>query len=295
MDGAAGPSGLDSSAWKRLCSSFSSLSMDLCNVLAALARKLGSSYVDPVSLSPLVASRLIALDKNPGVHPIAIGEVCRRILGKAILRVIKTDIPEAAGCLQLCAGQDSGCEVAVHCVRKIFQSDDTEGMLFADATNAFNLLNREVALRNILHLCPSLGRALINTYRMNIDLFIDGDALVSREGTLQGDPLAMAMFAIASLPLIRQLRGCVRQTWYADDASAGGSLSGLKNWWDKLIDIGPAYGYFPNPLKTRLLVKEEHLEKAEEVFMNTGIQVTTDGTVVLGSPIGSESFMSSFI
>ena len=30
MDGAAGPSGLDSSAWKRLCSSFSSLSIKLC-------------------------------------------------------------------------------------------------------------------------------------------------------------------------------------------------------------------------------------------------------------------------
>ena len=29
--------------------------------------------------------------------------------------------------------------------------------------------------------------------------------------------------------------------------------------------------------------------------MNTGIRVTTDGSVVLGSPIGSESFMSSFI
>ena len=89
------PQSQHSSTWKCLCSSFSSLSMDLCNVLAALARKLDSSYVDPVSLSHLMASRLIALDKNPGVHPIAIGEVCRRILGKAILRVIKPDILEA--------------------------------------------------------------------------------------------------------------------------------------------------------------------------------------------------------
>ena len=165
-------------------------------VLAALARS--SSYVDPVSLSHLMVSRFIALDMNPGVRPIAIEEVCRRILGKTILRVIKPDILEAAGCLQLYVGQDLGCEVAVHCVQKIFQSDDTEGMLFADATNAFNTLNREVALRNILHLCPSLGRALINTYCMNVDLFFDGDVLVLREGTLQGNPLAMAMFAIAS-------------------------------------------------------------------------------------------------
>ena len=32
--------------------------------------------------------------------------------------LIKPDVLEVAGCLQMCAGHDSGCEAAVHCIRK---------------------------------------------------------------------------------------------------------------------------------------------------------------------------------
>ncbi len=50
----------------------------------------------------------------------------------------------------------------------------------------------------------------------------------SQEGTTQGDPLAlaMAMYAIAITPLIYQLEDTgIKQAWYADDATAGGSLN----------------------------------------------------------------------
>ena len=75
--GSAGPSGLDSAAWRRLCSSFGTVSNDLCNAIANLAKRICTSYIDPRGLMPLVASRLIALDKNPGVNPIGVGEVLR--------------------------------------------------------------------------------------------------------------------------------------------------------------------------------------------------------------------------
>ena len=67
MDGTAGPSGLDAAAWKRLCTSFKTASADLCESIASTARRLCSQYVDPASISALVACRLIALDKCPGV------------------------------------------------------------------------------------------------------------------------------------------------------------------------------------------------------------------------------------
>ena len=52
---------------------------------------------------------------------------------------------------------------------------------------------------------------------------------MSEEGTTQGDPLAMPMYALATIPLINRLRDetNVVQVWYADDASASGSLSSL--------------------------------------------------------------------
>ena len=56
------------------------------------------------SLEPYIACGLIPLDKNPGVRPIGVGEVLRRIIGKAVISIIKPDILESAGSLQLCAG-----------------------------------------------------------------------------------------------------------------------------------------------------------------------------------------------
>ena len=127
--GSAGPSGLDSFAWRRLCSSFGSVFHDLCSALAAFGRRLCSSLVNPESISPFVACRLIPLDKCPGVRPIGVVEVLRRIRAKAILRTIGKDVEDAAGPLQVCAGQDGGCEAAVHAMRSIFQDADIEGCL----------------------------------------------------------------------------------------------------------------------------------------------------------------------
>ena len=45
----------------------------------------GSYGVDPSGITPLLSCRLIALDKNPGVHPIGIGETVRRIIARAVL------------------------------------------------------------------------------------------------------------------------------------------------------------------------------------------------------------------
>ena len=104
MNGAAGPLGLDTSAWKRMCTSFKSVSVELCDALAAVARRLSTCFVDPNGLSAFVACGLIALNKCPGVRPIGIGETVRRIIGKAIAITITNDIQEAAGPLQVCAG-----------------------------------------------------------------------------------------------------------------------------------------------------------------------------------------------
>ena len=130
--------------------------------------------------------------------------------------------------MQLCACQDSGCEAAVHALHRSFESPDCEAVLLVDASNAFNSLNRKNALRNILHLCPTLSTILINSYRSDTPLFIDGEALMSSEGTTQGDPLAMAMYVIGILPLIRTLHSeTITQAWFADDAGVSGKLIDL--------------------------------------------------------------------
>ena len=117
--GSAGPSSLDAQAWRRMCSSFKSASTDLCAALANVGKHIATTPVHPDGLGAFVACRLIPIDKCPGVRPIGVGEVPRRIIAKAFLRILKKDVEEAAGPLQLCAGQDGGCEAAVHAMKLI--------------------------------------------------------------------------------------------------------------------------------------------------------------------------------
>jgi len=37
---------------------------------------------------------------------------------------------------------------------------------------------------------------------------------------------------------------CICQVWFADDATAGGTLLGLREWWSKIQSLGPAYWYY---------------------------------------------------
>ena len=169
--GAAGPSGVDAFAWQCLCSSFGNASVNLCNALASVACYLATSGVDPAILAPFVACRLIPLDKNPGVRPIGIGDVPRRILAKAILYCIGDDI---AGPLQVCAGQVAGCEAAVHAMRNLDCDDRSEAALLVDASNALKSVNCQTALYNISILCPALSMILHNTYGAPTHLFVTG-------------------------------------------------------------------------------------------------------------------------
>ena len=171
-------------------------------------------------------------------------------------------------------GQHAGCEAAVHAMGSLYDSQTTETILLVDANNAFNSLYREVALRNIQHLCPSLSVDLINTYREDID----GATLLSTEGTTQGDPLAMAMYGIGILPLIKKLQTCdVTQAWYADDAAAAGSTANIRCRWDIITKGVPMFGYYPNASKTHLIVKQEYVQSAKDLFEGTGITVIADG------------------
>ena len=179
-------------------------------------------------------------------------------------------------------------------MREIFADQDTEGVLLVDASNAFNSLNRHAALLNMFQLCPPLATILTNTYRSPSHLFIDGTSLLSREGTTQGDPLAMPMYAINVVPVIRQLMGMARQVWYADDAAAGGSLLQLKDWWSGLLSFSRHFGYHVNAAKTWLVVKEEYLASAQRVFDGSGIQITSAGRPYLGAAIGSQDYIRDY-
>ena len=130
------PSDVDVLGWRRLCTTFKSISIDL------------------TSIAPFVASRVIALDKNPGVCPISIGDTVRRIIARGILNITRMNS------LQLCTVQISGIEAVVHAVHTFFQKE-TEAIL-CRCKQYLQLLS----LHNIQKHSSCLATVLINTYRV---------------------------------------------------------------------------------------------------------------------------------
>ena len=295
---AAGPSGVDAEAWRHMCSCFTDASVRLCDALASCARRVASEHIDAGALIAFTACRLLPLDKRPRVRPIGIGEVVRRIVGKAIIivSIVGPAVQQVVGCSQLCAGQDCGVEAGKHAMQEAVARDETDGILMADATNGFNRLNRSVCIRNFQHLCPPLATVFINTYRTPACLYVDGDCILSEDGTTQGDPLAMYMYAIGMMPLVHKAEqaGTI-QSWFADDSAAASVLRRPSRWWDILASDGPAYGYFPNTSKSILVVKERCYREAVELFSDTSVVITCNGARYLGAAIGSADFKENFV
>ena len=190
-------------------------STKLTQAISDLNKIFCTEEADPLCLQEFLAGRLIPLKKpDEGIRPIGVGETLRRIIAKAVTRTLTLDIQQASGSLQTCCGIDSGIEAAVHAMRKVFEEDRSEAMLLVDASNAFNALNREVALNNIKALCPTFHQFLKNCYQCP-KLFVSGSGIekdtagskfiFSKEGATQGDPAAMAEYAICNRPLLDSL------------------------------------------------------------------------------------------
>ena len=106
----------------------------------------------------------------------------------------------------------------------------------------------------------------------------------------------MAMYAIVTLPLVHHLAKStsVRQVWFADNVTAGGSLH-LKDWWDELEETGTDIGYNANATKSWPIVKKKHYKQAVNVFSNSGAKVMKDGQSHLGAALGIQTFVEVFV
>ena len=79
---------------------------------------------------------------------IGVSEILRRIIGERIAWTLKDDIQEAVGSLQTATGLKNGAEAAICSMQEIFANEQNDAVILVDAKNAFNSLNRNVALHN---------------------------------------------------------------------------------------------------------------------------------------------------
>ena len=108
---------------------------------------------------------------------------------------------------------------------------------------------------------------------------LGGNEIRSCEGTIQGDPFPMAVYANTVIPMIltivditSKIDDSTKTAAYADDVTAAGKIIQLKNWWKTLCILGPKFGYYPELSKSWLIVKEKAKQRAFTVFKDNAIK-----------------------
>jgi hypothetical protein len=96
---------------------------------------------------------------------------------------------------------------------------------------------------------------------------------------------------LSLLPLIRQQLKDefpeVFQPWYMDDAGGGGKFWKIQDYFNRLVELGPKYGYFPEPSKSILAVQKHSKEAAKAYFEDLGFTIII-GARYLGGFVGKQ-------
>ena len=117
LSGSAGPSGVDSISMPHWLLKFGEASASLRKSITKLVEWLANGYPPWTAYRAMTWSRLVGLDKYPGVRPIGIGNILRRLVCKVLLIVVGNEATRACGTDQLCSrleariegGGDSSC------------------------------------------------------------------------------------------------------------------------------------------------------------------------------------------
>ena len=144
--------------------------------------------------------------------------------------------------------------------------------------------------------------SLLLTYSIVMRLHQGYLLSVRERWTTQRDPTAMGAYALSILPLIKFLFEFInlnkknsKKVVFVDGFSVAGSLKNFKDYWDKLTAVGPKCGYFPKPTKSYLIIKEEKLMEAQNLFANSRENITDEGKRHLDAVIGSTEYRDWYL
>ena len=82
---------------------------------------------------------------------------------------------------------------------------------------------------------------------------------------------------------------------YADNLTVAGPIDQIRIWWNTLCRLGPKFGYFPEGSKSWIIVRENAKERAQTMFHNTKIKITTDDQRHLGAVTCAANFKQNYM
>ena len=239
---------------------------------------------------------LIALEKHPGVCPVGVGETLRQFFDNI---VIKVTVPEATSVCQddqLCAKLKAIIDGAGYGAQDIWYTNLTTkywGFILVDAINTFNEINQIIMLCTVQHVCQSRASFVFNFYYHCSSLILrnmNGTSIFmhSREVVIQGNPLAVIVYTIGILSLIKKLKmefPGVTHPWYAEDSIVLGIFARFEAYFHWLKVHGPGQGHYPEPSKSVMIVHPNNPESRNLFGLCCGFKVCM-GTPYLGGYIG---------
>ena len=169
--------------------------------------------------------------KDGGVMPIAVGEILRRLVGKAILStgVAKEEVsflsPDQVGVGVARAVETVGIGFAT-LLEHFGPHSNSWAMAQIDVCSAYQEVSRLCVLQGAQRETPSLYNFLRLAYTRTAPLYASGRTLYSESGVHQGCPLGPVAFSVAIQDLIRHVTahmGLIWNIWYLDDGLLVGS------------------------------------------------------------------------
>ena len=150
LSGGPGPGGLDGPSLKDWLLRRGTRSARLRETMAIIVEKLANGSPEYAMFRAANITRLVALDKEPGVRPVGIGEIWMRLWAHCVHAETKKDATRECANVQLCVGLRSGIEGILHSVRSVFPQSNGWTKDFGDEDEC-----PEVAGGVAQRLCPS--------------------------------------------------------------------------------------------------------------------------------------------
>ena len=146
----------------------------------------------------------------------------------------------------MCLRQKSCIKYAIQALQRFFE-DRTEGIVLIVARNVYNSLKRDLAPKTSENFMVQFIPQSNTLLRPHQTFSLIRRVITSQERTTQGDPIALIMYGVATLPLLPLIDmlgdQILTHKGNAKDISVASSLKSLQILLDKLYEHGDAFSY----------------------------------------------------
>ncbi|CEM28798.1 unnamed protein product [Vitrella brassicaformis CCMP3155] len=265
----------------------------------------------PDHVRPILGSaRLIGLEKTDddgsltgGVRPIAIGEVLRRWVTRAICFLHRERFGEALSPHQYAVGVSSGAEKCIAAIRTFLGSgaaDEKRVVLSLDAKNAFSTISRQAILEGVNDLFPELTDFFLQWYGASSDLWFahyDGTVrtIASTQGTQQGDSGGPVWYVCGLHAVLRRLQAALPDCLvcaFADNVYIGRTEGRVEEAFRAAkTEMGSVDQIL---VDHKCVMWGEHFRPGMQRPASVPAEVALgeEGILVLGVPLGTDAFIA---